>query len=243
MSQGAPYSAPQQPQVVYVQQPPQQQEMHKTATTAMWLGISSMLCGITGPLGLIMGQRAQKEIKAVPGRYKNARHANIAVVTGAIGTVLLIVVVIGQVGENKGGSSTTGATKPAAEANQPGAAAQPTAEPMTFVSESCLDLATKFGVESKLSDLQKEELWPRYKGKNFKWQLKVTEVSSDMFGGFTVQYKCSPKSPSFVQDIQLKYEDGSKSFVMGLQKDSSYEIKGTLGSTSTLLGMTGDGLP
>lgn len=216
-------------------------EVHATAKTAMWLGVSSLFCGITGPLGLLFGLSAQKQIKAAPGRYKNGGHATAAVITGGIGTVFLLIALVANAGKKDGATSAADASGERTQA----AAAQPAsgAEPPTYISASCLELATSFGPQSKLSDLQKEELWPQYRGKFFKWQLEVTEVSSDTFGGYTVQFKCSPKSPSFIQDIQLEYEDDAKSFVMGLQKKGSYEITGKLGSTSTLLGMTGDGVP
>jgi hypothetical protein len=100
-----------------------------------------------------------------------------------------------------------------------------------------------FGPQSNLSDLQKDELWKNYKGKAFKWPLRVTEVSSDAFGGYTVQYKCGVNSPSFIQDIQLKYDESRKPFVIQLRKGQVYEIGGVLNSQSTLLGMSGDDLP
>lgn len=233
-----------QPQVGYAQ-PQQRQEIHTSAKTAMQLGIASIFCGITGPLALIMGNRAKKEIAAVPGRYSNAGHANTAVITGSIGSVFLVLAILVNIGKDKDDTPTTDNTQQAAaQPGQPGAAPQPApaSAPVTFLKESCLDLAVNFGPQSKLSDLQKEEMWPQYEGKHFKWQLQVTEVSSDTFGGYTVQFKCSPKSPSLIQDIQLKYDDNAKSFVMGMQKGASYEIKGKLGTSSTLLGMTGDGI-
>jgi hypothetical protein len=124
---------------------------------------------------------------------------------------------------------------------EPASPVSPAAQAGSPVGESCLELAAKFGTSSKLSDLQKEEAWKQYRGRPFSWQLSVTEVSSDMLGGFTVQYKCSPQSPSLIQDIQLKYQDSAKGFVMNLQKGQSYQIKGKLGASSTLFGMTGDG--
>jgi hypothetical protein len=111
------------------------------------------------------------------------------------------------------------------------------------VSESCLDLSQRFGTTSKLSDLQKDELWKAYEGKGFTWQLRITEVSAGMLGGFTVQAKCAPKSPSLIQDVQLSFDDNAKSYVMKLQKDDVYTMSGTLKSSSTLLGLTADGIP
>ncbi len=135
-------------------------------------------------------------------------------------------------------SSAPAASAPAAAA-VPAPAPKPKAAP-SFVKESCYQLSKQFGASSKLSELQKDELWKQYKGKNFKWKLKVTEVSSDMFGGFSVQYKCGGRSDSFVQDIQVKYSDADKGLVMQLQKDSTYEVTGRLKTSGSLLGMTGD---
>jgi hypothetical protein len=111
-----------------------------------------------------------------------------------------------------------------------------------FVSESCDTLARMFGPGSSLSDLQKDELWKTYKGRAFKWGLKITEVSSDTFGGYTVQFKCGRNSPSLIQDIQIKYPDNAKDMVMQFEKGKTYEIKGVLKFQSPLLGMTADAL-
>lgn len=111
-----------------------------------------------------------------------------------------------------------------------------------FVSESCDTLARMFGPGSNLSDLQKDERWKTYKGRAFKWGLKITEVSSDTFGGYTVQFKCGRNSPSLIQDIQIKYPDNAKDMVMQFEKGKTYEIKGVLNFQSPLLGMTADAL-
>lgn len=169
------------------------------------------------------------------------------IITGVIG---LFVLISAMGDKNKAAPTAT------AQANAPERAApsrpepdrtqaaapepeKPTASPVT---ESCYDLSTKFGTQSKLSDLQKDELWKEYRGRPFEWQLQIVEVSSGLLGGFTVQAKCSPKSPSLIQDIQLSYGGDAKAFVMGLEKDSAYKIRGTLKRQSTLLGMSADGI-
>ncbi|MCA1807396.1 MAG: sel1 repeat family protein [Actinobacteria bacterium] len=114
---------------------------------------------------------------------------------------------------------------------------------LTFVSDSCFDLSTKFGVESKLSEVQKDEAWKGYRGKAFDWQLKIVDVSAlPVVGGFLVQAKCSPRSPSLIADLQLKYGSDVKPFVMQLQVGSSIKLQGTFTETSTLFGLTADGL-
>jgi len=220
-------------QPIHQQQPqynqPPNQEVHKGARAAMWFSLSSLFLGITAPVGLILASRAQKDMRAEPQRYKNGGQASVAVLTGAIGMVILFIAI-----SKMGGDDTTQATR-SPTSQQARSKAAP-----TYVSESCFELATKFGAQSKRSDLQKDNLWPSYKGKHFKWNLQVTEVSSDMFGGYTVQFKCSPKSNSFVQDIQLKYPSSAKVRVSAFVKGATYEVSGVLKRTSTLLGFTGD---
>jgi hypothetical protein len=132
--------------------------------------------------------------------------------------------------DDRGSSSSTGGP----------AASEP--KTYTYIDEKCGELAEKFGTQSKLSDLQKEELWKNYKGKAFKWNLQVTEVSSDAFGGYTVQFKCAHNSPSLIQDIQLKYRDDHKDVVMKMNKDGFYSVGGVLKRSSSLLGMSGDAI-
>jgi len=109
------------------------------------------------------------------------------------------------------------------------------------VTESCLKLSSTFGSSSKLSDLQKDELWKSYKGKRFAWPLQITEVSAGTFGGYSVQAKCSPESPSLIQDVHISYGKEAKDFVMGLEKGATYTLKGTLTRQSSLLGLSADG--
>jgi hypothetical protein len=111
------------------------------------------------------------------------------------------------------------------------------------VSESCLELSRRFGASSKLSDLQKDELWKDYQGKGFTWPLRITEVSAGLLGGYTVQAKCAPESPSLIQDVHLSFDRDAKDYVMKLQKDETYTMSGTLKASSTLLGLTADGIP
>lgn len=163
---------------------------------------------------------------------------------------LLVLIAVVSPDSKKGGQASTSTDTAATPepvqgttARTPTTRSAPTKQEPTFISETCLELSKKFGAGSNLSDLQKEEMWPDYKGKAFKWKLEVVEVSSDTFGGYTVQFKCAPQSPSLIQDIQLKYEDDAKPVVLQLTKGSVYEVKGTLKNSSTLLGLTGDALP
>lgn len=145
-------------------------------------------------------------------------------------------VVIGLMADDEptDSGSTPAASKPTRAAPKP--------VQRKTVTESCFEVSKKFGTGSDLSDLQKDEAWKQYKGGQFKWDLEVVEVSAAMFGGFTVTYKCSPKSPSLLSDLMLSYEDNAKAAVIALKKGHIYEVNGVLKSTGTLLGLSGDGV-
>jgi hypothetical protein len=122
----------------------------------------------------------------------------------------------------------------------PAAAPTPESPKLVFIKDSCLSLAKMFGPGARMSDLQKEEAWKNYEGRNFEWVLQITEVSSGTFGGYAVQAKCYPESPSLIQDVQISYSSGAKNFVMGLEKGGAYKLRGKLTHTSTLLGLGAD---
>lgn len=102
------YAVPQQP--VYFA------AGHQGANTAMGLGIASLVCAAAtpfvcitlpgifcGPFAIALAVKAQREIRAEPGRFNNAGSATTGLVTGIIGTVLgvamigLVVLVFGFV--------------------------------------------------------------------------------------------------------------------------------------------------
>lgn len=106
-----------------------------------------------------------------------------------------------------------------------------------FIAESCHELSRTFGSSSKLTELQKNELWKKYKNKYFKWNLKVSSVDST-FGQYTVQFQCRNSSSLFV-DIHLEYDDSKKPQLLKFQKNKFYQIQGRLNHHSTLLGLRG----
>ena len=82
-----------------------QAQAHPSATTAMVLGliglVGIMFCGgitlVLSPFAWVIGGRAVKEIDANPGRYSGRDQAQGGRIMGIIGTVLLILGVIGIV--------------------------------------------------------------------------------------------------------------------------------------------------
>jgi hypothetical protein len=193
--------------------PPQPPPSSKWYHATVFVVLSLFLCF---PLGLIL-------------LWTSPKASTGAKIGGTVVVGLLFI--IGAVSKNEHGSGHAGVTTTTGESAP------------TYISDSCLKLSKTFGSSSKLSDLQKEELWKQYKGKAFQWDLQITEVSSAMLGGYTVQAKCAPESPSLIQDVQLSYDSSNKALVMQLQKGEVYKLKGTLDMSSSLLGMTADGIP
>jgi hypothetical protein len=82
-----------------------QPETHRSATTAMVLGliglVGIMFCGgltlVLSPFAWVIGGRAVKEIDANPGRYSGRDQAQGGRIMGIIGTVLLVLGLIGIV--------------------------------------------------------------------------------------------------------------------------------------------------
>jgi hypothetical protein len=82
------YGAP--PPYGYLQPPD-----HPRATTAMILGIVSLVCcQLTGPFAWVIGGRAVREIDASGGRLGGRGQAMAGKVLGIIGTVLLVLAVL-----------------------------------------------------------------------------------------------------------------------------------------------------
>ncbi|MCK5891381.1 MAG: DUF4190 domain-containing protein [Aeromicrobium sp.] len=100
-----PYGQPQppygQPQPMFSHAPTPN---HPQATTAMVLGIISVVGGfmclvplLVAPVAWIMGSKAVKEIDASGGRLGGRGEAQTGFITGIVGTVLLVLAVIGIV--------------------------------------------------------------------------------------------------------------------------------------------------
>lgn len=68
---------------------------HPQATTILILGILSlMVCPVTGPFAWVMGGRAKREIDAAPHRYGGRGQVVAGYVTGIVGTLLMLGIVL-----------------------------------------------------------------------------------------------------------------------------------------------------
>lgn len=100
-------------------------------------------------------------------------------------------------------------------------------QPPELLEDTCLTLAHMFSGKSKLTDMQKETEWEKYKGKIFQWKVKVTDISSKTFGGFAVQAICVG-SDSFIQDVYIEYPKEAKELLSPVQKGDRVTVKGKL---------------
>lgn len=87
------------PYEAYVQSSPYGVPMvrqHPKSTPILVLGLLSILgLSICGPIAWVMGNNAMREIDASPAQYTDRGTVNVGRILGIIGTVLLILTVLG----------------------------------------------------------------------------------------------------------------------------------------------------
>ena len=114
--------------------------------------------------------------------------------------------------------------------------------PIELYEDTCLHVAGIFGQENELTNLQKEERWKQYEGKVFRWDLKITEITSGFLSGFNVQAICNG-SESLIQDVMISYPNEAKDILMKVKVGSVVKVKGRLKHDGgELLGIMADGL-
>lgn len=72
-----------------------------------------------------------------------------------------------------------------------------------------------FGVDSRLTDIQKNEEWKKYEGKIVKWKGRVVDINEGMFGGYTVTFKHKPTTLTF--DVMVDFDDSMKDKLITIQ--------------------------
>ncbi len=75
---------------------------HPRGVTVLVLGILSFFCLgiILGPIAIVMGTNALKEIDANPGVYSNRGQVNAGRICGIVGTVLSVLLIIAAISGN-----------------------------------------------------------------------------------------------------------------------------------------------
>lgn len=102
-----------------------------------------------------------------------------------------------------------------------------TASPKDIISDiTWEDYDSIFNINSKATDLQKQDAWTRYKGKRVRWRGTVEDVKKGMMGGLTLNIKMN--SDTFTFDIILDLKRSEETRAAGLRKGSSVAFVGTL---------------
>ncbi len=105
------------------------------------------------------------------------------------------------------------------------------------IKENCKNLVEKFGVASRYSDLQKKQNWEYYRGREFSWKLKVSEVSNQVVGdGYVVQFRCVP-SDSYVVDVLMTFPSRAGAKLSAMNKGDIYQVKGILRDYNAAFGL------
>jgi hypothetical protein len=99
------------------------------AKWGLYAGLSSFLCGVTGPLAIFLGWSAKKEIAASPGRYSNGGSATAAIVLGVLGPLFMIFGALAPGGTSKAEEPRPEATMAHAQEDDSIAKAKATSSP------------------------------------------------------------------------------------------------------------------
>ena len=84
----------------------------------------------------------------------------------------------------------------------------------------------KFGIESSLTNLQKEEEWKSYKNKCIQWTGRLAHLDSGVFGGINIGMK--HKSSTLTYDVLISAPDSQKDRLMKWKDKAAYTYKGRL---------------
>jgi hypothetical protein len=93
-----------------------------------------------------------------------------------------------------------------------------------------------YNLRSHYTDLQKDEVWKRYKGQRVKWVGKVEEIKEGWLGGLSLMVKMNRSTFTFDLMIDLKREQ--KTAAMSIHKSAIIEFTGTLDQWGSLLPIT-----
>lgn len=101
-----------------------------------------------------------------------------------------------------------------------------------YVNVSFEDFDELFGMRSKLTDYQKNELFEReYKGKYVVWTCELVEVSK---AGDEARFRC--KASTWTWDLIVKFRSDQKEKLLKYQKGDVVTIEGMIWKYSELFG-------
>ena len=103
-------------------------------------------------------------------------------------------------------------------------------KPVSTIKWSELDQI--YGLKSKKTDLQKDELWKKYQGEKVEWEGKVSSVGETL-GSLQVQIKM--KSTTMVSDVIVTLKEPEKSKAIEFSEGDEIRFQGVLNSWGTLM--------
>ncbi len=107
----------------------------------------------------------------------------------------------------------------------PSVADIPSVPKKTILDESFADLDALFGVDSDLTELQKDELWKTYKGKYVRWTGEVSYIDESM-GGISVGFRHKPGTLTY--DVLARFPMSEKGQLLRLKEGEIVKYTGRL---------------
>ena len=83
-----------------------------------------------------------------------------------------------------------------------------------------------FGVNGKLTDIQKDREWEKYRGLCVEWTGKLSYLDSKFFGGFSVGMKHLRGTLTY--DVLIDAPSSTEDILMGWNMDEVYTYRATL---------------
>ncbi|MFH0799634.1 MAG: hypothetical protein V2A66_05565 [Pseudomonadota bacterium] len=112
-------------------------------------------------------------------------------------------------------------------------ATQPSPPQPQFVSTNFKDFNAQFGIDSKLTDVQKDELFnSKYKGKPIKWRGKVAEVTKT-WGDVSINVK--NLQTTLMADVIITVKKSEENKAMQLSKGDTITYAGILVRWGTIM--------
>ena len=101
---------------------------------------------------------------------------------------------------------------------------------------SWTEIDAVYSLQSKTTDIIKDEKWKAYKGKRVRWTGTVSEVQKDIFGKYQILVKM--RKSSFVADVVLYAKEDQVDAMFKLSKGDSIIFDATLVEWGSLMPIT-----
>ncbi len=147
-----------------------------------------------------------------------------------VGVFFVLIVVLGIIGALVAPSGSQSSPPAPSVASSPVTAipvATPQERPISW-----REVDSIYNLQSKNTDLQKDEEWKRFKGKRVSWSGTVSAVA-DGWTGLTLQVKMNPNT--FTSDLLITLKKSEKPKAVRLHQGDEVRFTGTLLSWGSLM--------